>query len=75
MRIQVNLSEEMVAKVDGYAKRMGVSRSALCSILVGQGIMSYDKSMDLLKDIGEKVGDDLLAEKTFKEATKDMVIQ
>lgn len=72
MRVQVNLSDEMVEKVDGYARKMGVSRSALCSILVGQGIMNYDKSMDILSLIGDKVGDSLLAEKTLKEATIDM---
>lgn len=67
MRVQVNLSDEMVCKVDAYARKMGVSRSALCSMLVGQGIMSYDKSMDLLTLIGDKVGDSLLAEKTLEE--------
>lgn len=67
MRVQVNLSDEMVGKVDAYALKMGVSRSALCSMLVGQGIMSYDKSMDLLTLIGDKVGDSLLAEKTLEE--------
>lgn len=65
MRVQVNLSDEMVGKVDAYARKMGVSRSALCSMLVGQGIMSYDKSMDLLTLIGDNVGDSLLAEKTY----------
>lgn len=67
MRVQVNLSDEMVCKVDLYAKKMGVSRSALCSMLVGQGIMTYDKSMDLLTLIGDKVGDNLLAEKALKQ--------
>lgn len=67
MRVQVNLSDEMVGKVDAYARKMGVSRSALCSMLVGQGIMSYDKSMDLLTLIGDKLGDSLLAEKTLEE--------
>lgn len=54
MRVQVNLSYEMVGKVDAYARKMGVSRSALCSMLVGQGIMNFDKSMDLLTLIGDK---------------------
>ena len=67
MRVQVNLSDEMVGKVDAYARKMGVSRSALCSMLVGQGIMNYDKSMDILTLIGDKVGDTLLAEKTLGE--------
>lgn len=69
MRVQVNLSDEMVGKVDAYARKMGVSRSALCSMLVGQGIMSYDKSMDLLTLIGDKVGESLLAEKTLEEVS------
>ena len=72
MRVQVNLSDEMVGKVDAYARKMGVSRSALCSMLVGQGIMSYDKSMDLLTLIGDKVGDSLLAEKTLAEVANGL---
>lgn len=67
MRVQVNISDEMLGRVDGYARKMGVSRSALCSILIGQGIMSYDKSADLLKLIGDKVGDSLLDEKKFRK--------
>ena len=67
MRAQVNLSDEMVKKVDAYARKMGVSRSALCSMLIGQGIMSYERSTDLLTLIGDKVGDSLLAEKTLEE--------
>lgn len=51
MRCQVNLSDEMVERVDLYAKKMGVSRSSLCSILIGQGIMTFDKSLDILTDI------------------------
>lgn len=67
MRVQVNLSDEMVGKVDAYARKMGVSRSALCSMLVGQGIMGYDKSMDLINILGDKLGDSLLAEKALQE--------
>ena len=67
MRCQVNLSNEMVERVDFYAKKMGVSRSALCSMLVGQGIMGYEKSMDVISLIGDKLGDSLLAEKTLEE--------
>ena len=55
MRVQVNLSEEMCEKVDFYAKKMGVSRSSLCSLLIGQGIMSYDKSADILSTLGKEL--------------------
>lgn len=72
MRVQVNLSDEMVNKVDVYARKMGVSRSALCSILVGQGIMGYDKSMDLMTLLGDKLGDNLfmLLKEVADEKTK-----
>ena len=66
MRVQVNLSEEMVENVDKYAKQMGVSRSALCSILIGQGIMSSNKAMDVVSVIGDKIGDNLLLENQAK---------
>lgn len=62
MKVQVLMSDEMVERVDFYAKKMGVSRSALCSMLIGQGVMSYDKSMDILSYIGEKVGDKILSD-------------
>ena len=67
MRVQVSLSDEMVERVDFYAKKMGVSRSALCSMLVGQGIMGYDKSMDVISIIGDKLGDSLLAKNGEKD--------
>lgn len=47
MKVQVTMSEEMVSRVDAYAEKMGVSRSALCSMLVGQGIMGYDTTFDI----------------------------
>ena len=49
MRVQVNLSDGMVERVDSYAKLMGVSRSALCSMLIGQGVMNFEKSMEMMK--------------------------
>ena len=72
MRVQVNLSNEMVSKVDSYARKMGVSRSSLCSMLVGQGIMNFDKSMDLLTLIGDRIGDSLLSEKALEEVVNDI---
>jgi hypothetical protein len=73
MRVQVNLSDEMVSKVDMYAHKMGVSRSALCSMLIGQGIMGYDKSMDVLSLIGDKLGDSLFTDKTLEEVENNVI--
>lgn len=68
MRVQVNLSDEMVDKVDFYARKMGVSRSALCSMLVGQGIMSYDNSMDILNKLCDNLGDEIISAKIRETA-------
>ena len=66
MRVQVNLSDEMVSKVDNYARMMGVSRSALCSVLVGQGIMGFDKATDVISSLGDMLGNSLISEKKIK---------
>lgn len=42
IRVQVNVGREMLAEIDKYAEIMGVTRSALCSVLIGQGIMWYN---------------------------------
>ena len=63
MRVQVNLSDEMVNKVDTYSSKMGLSRSALCCYLIAQGILGLDKSMSMLDTIGEKVGENLIDKK------------
>jgi metal-responsive CopG/Arc/MetJ family transcriptional regulator len=67
MRLQVNVADDMVDRVDFYAKKMGVSRSALCSVAIGQYVLGMDKSMDILTAISDKVGDNMLTDKTFKE--------
>lgn len=41
--------------MDSYSKEMGVSRSALCSLLIGQGILGYDKSNDVLERLGKEL--------------------
>lgn len=58
MRVQVSLSDDMVKRVDKYAHMMGVSRSALCSVLVGQGIMNYDNAFNLMGNAVDKMVQD-----------------
>lgn len=53
-RIYVTVSTEMASRIDFYRERMGLSRSAFCAYLVGQGVMSMDKAMgvvDMMSDI------------------------
>lgn len=48
MRVQINLSETMVEKVDKLAQMMGVSRSSLCSMFVGQNVITYEKTFEAI---------------------------
>ena len=50
MKVQVNLSDEMVSRIDFYAKKMGVSRSAFCSVVIGQAVFGYDTAYNSLSD-------------------------
>lgn len=67
MRIQVNVGDDIVKQLDKYAEMMGVSRSALCSIFIGQGILGYNKSFEMIDVLGQKLGESWLAEKAVKE--------
>ena len=67
MKVQVNISNELVRQIDKYAEMMGISRSSLCATFIGQGIMTYNKSFEIIGSMGEKIGDGLLVEKTLKE--------
>ena len=71
MRLQVNANEQMVANLDKYAEMMAVSRSALCSMLIGQGLMGLDRSCGILSDLGTRLGDALMAEKAMAELGKE----
>ena len=44
-RIQISLGNETLALVDRYADAIGVSRSALCSVLIAQGLMNYNPAL------------------------------
>lgn len=47
MRIQVNVSDELVAQLDEYAKAVGMSRSGLCTFFIGQGMFSLNKGLEM----------------------------
>ena len=60
MRIQVNLGDEMLKKVDSYSKLLGVTRSSLCSMLIAQGVMAYDKGFEVIDKIGSQLGKNII---------------
>lgn len=50
-KLQVAVSFEMLEKIDFYSQKMGVSRSALCAMLISQGIMNYDNAKSLFDNL------------------------
>lgn len=51
MRVQVNLSDKMVERIDKIAEEMGLSRSATCNMFIGQGVNSYEKANSIMADV------------------------
>lgn len=73
MKIQVNLSNELLEKLDYICKSLGVSRSAFCALWIGQGVMSYGKAMETLDKIGFDAVETakLTIQEKLNEDTKD----
>lgn len=48
MKVQVLMSDELVKRIDTIANAYGVSRSSYCAMLIGQGILATERSLDIL---------------------------
>lgn len=53
MRFQINVGDALQDKIDKYAEMCGVTRSAFCAMLISQGIMSYEKSFEVIDSLKE----------------------
>lgn len=51
MKLQVNVSDELVQRIDDCAYAIGMSRSAFCAFLIGQGINSYEQAQTLTSSL------------------------
>lgn len=50
MKLQITVSDELCERIDRYAKMMGQPRSSLCAVWIGQGVMGFDKAMEIAND-------------------------
>lgn len=53
MKVQVKVNDELVERIDYYAKMMGMSRSSLCAYFIGIGMMSIDKANTLMNEMSD----------------------
>lgn len=42
MKLQVNINDDLLQKIDNYAEYIGISRSALCATFIYEGIVKYE---------------------------------
>lgn len=58
MKVQVNLNDDIVKKIDDYAKSIGVSRSAVCAMWIGNAVLGVDKATETL----QRMSDDMVSQ-------------
>lgn len=58
-RILITCSDEQIAKLDSYSKKMGITRSALCTSFIGQGLLSMDKAYCMLDMFAADMSDEM----------------
>lgn len=51
-RVYVTFSNDMLRQIRLYADSMGVTVSAFISMVVGEKIMAYNKTIDIVKELG-----------------------
>lgn len=59
-RLTINVSEEMIKRLDQYADAMGTPRASLCTMLIGQGVMNYENANKIASDVLERYSSNLL---------------
>ena len=55
VKLQVIVSEELANKVDAIARESGMSRSALCTILIADGVRNRQSSDEFFKALPESI--------------------
>lgn len=53
MRIQINLSDEILKRVDQEAKKLGTSRGAMLTTWIGEKINTIDQTKAILENFSK----------------------
>lgn len=54
-RVTLTMKREFLAKIDGYCKSMGLTRSAFCVYLIAQGMFALDTTRNSLDEALKQV--------------------
>lgn len=59
LKVQVTLNKSMIERVDEYANRIGMSRSSLCALAIGQYMDNVARTNDMLSMFKNEVSSDI----------------
>ena len=68
MRVQINLNEDLVKKIDDYAAAIGQNRSSVCAIWIGQAALGIETATQTLERMGVDVAKALAEDKRRNES-------
>ena len=71
MKVQININDDIVKRIDEYAKSLGISRSACCAMWLGQAVQSVEKQNKMLEKTGLSIVDLLAQELEESKAKKE----
>lgn len=57
MRVSINLSQEMLQRVDQEAKRLGTSRGAMLTTWIGEKVSSLDQARNMYQGLTSSMND------------------
>ena len=59
MRININVSEDVIARLDSIAQGYGMNRSQLCTFFIGQGVRSVEMQNQTVSALGPQLAQQL----------------
>lgn len=68
MRVQINLNEDLVKKIDDYAVAIGQNRSSVCAMWIGQAALGIETATQALERMGVDVAKALAEDKRRNES-------
>lgn len=71
MKVQINLNDDIVKRVDEYAKTVGVTRSACCALWIGQALQNVEKQNKMIEKTSLSLVDLLASELEEARAKKE----
>ena len=60
VRLQINVSDKVAKQIDEYANEIGISRNAMCAVLLHNGVENklFGNDASLLKEVSETAKED-----------------